>query len=227
MVGLLDEPIAAALAYGLERQPNEVIAIHDLGGRTFAISLLRIRYGVFELLATNGHAQLGGDDFDRALMDLMLEDIRQRHGTDLAGDRAAMQRLRLAAEAAKRELSSGPRATVRLSFEDLAYHREITRAEFEDLIGLFVDGTLIRCQMALLDAGLVPANVDEVVLVGGATRVPLVRRRVESLFERRARCGLDPDEVVAMGAAVQANILAAERATILVPGGRVRRMTCL
>jgi molecular chaperone DnaK (HSP70) len=129
-----------------------------------------------------------------------------------------MQRLRLAAEGAKRELSSRSRATVRVSLEDFAYHREITRAEFEDLIGPFVAGTLIRCRMALLDAGLVPADVDEVVLVGGSTRVPLVRRRVESLFGRPASCGLDPDEVVAMGAAVRANILEAERADMLVPG---------
>jgi len=217
IAGLLDEPTAAALAYGLERRPSGVIAVYDLGGGTFDISLLRVQDGVFEVLATNGHPRLGGDDFDRALVDVLLEDIRGRHGIDLAGDREAMQRLRRCAEAAKRELSSRPRASVKIAFEELTYHREITRAELEDLIAPFVDGTLIRCRMALLDAGLAPADVDEVVLVGGSTRVPLVRRRVEGLFGRPAHCGLDPDEVVAMGAAVQASILEAEREDVLVP----------
>jgi molecular chaperone DnaK len=206
VVRLLNEPTAAALAYGLRRQ-NGVIAIYDLGGGTFDISLLRVTDGVFEVLATNGHTRLGGDDFDRALVEFLLEDIRGRHGTDLAGDRVAMQRLRLAAEAAKVELSSQPRTAVRMSFENFAYNREITRVEFEDRIDPLVKGTLIRCQMALLDAGLTPADVDEIVLVGGSTRVPLVRRRVESLFDRPAHGRLDPDQVVAMGAAVQASIL--------------------
>jgi molecular chaperone DnaK (HSP70) len=215
VVRLLNEPTAAALAYGLQRLQNGVIAIYDLGGGTFDISLLRVTDGVFEVLATNGHTRLGGDDFDRALVELLLEDIRGRHGTDLAGDRVAMQQLRLAAEAAKVELSSQPRTTVRMSFDDLAYHREVTRVEFEDRIDPLVKGTLIRCQMALLDAGLAPADVDEVVLVGGSTRVPLVRRRVESLFGRPAHSRLDPDQVVAMGAAVQANILEGGRTDML------------
>jgi molecular chaperone DnaK (HSP70) len=215
MVRLLDEPIAAALAYGLQQRPKGIFAIYDLGGGTFDISLLRVKDGVFEVLATNGHTRLGGNDFDRALVDFLLEDIRARHGTELAGDRVAMQQLRLAAEAAKVELSGQPRTTVRMSFEGLAYHREITRVEFEDRIDPLVKGTLIRCQMALLDAGLAPADVDEVVLVGGSTRVPLVRRHVESLFDRPAQSRLDPDEVVAMGAAVQANILGGGRADML------------
>jgi molecular chaperone DnaK (HSP70) len=157
------------------------------------------------VLATNGHTRLGGDDFDRALVELLLEDIRRRHGTELAGDRGAMQQLRLAAEAAKVRLSRHPRTAVRIAFEDLAYHREITRVELEDRIDALVNGTMIRCQMALWDAGLAPADVDEVVLVGGSTRVPLVRRRVEGLFGRPAHRGLDADQVVAMGTAVQAN----------------------
>lgn len=226
VVGLLDEPIAAALAYGLEQAPDELIAIYDLAGRTFDITFLRARHGAFEVLSTNGHPELGGEAFDRALVDVLLEDIRRRQGTSLAGGRAAMERLRLAAEAAKCELSRRPRATVRVSFEELAYHREITRAEFDDLIDPIVDGTLIRCRMALLDAGLAPADVDELVLVGGSTRVPLVRRRVESLFGRPAKCGLDPDEVVVMGAAVQASLLEVGRSDVLVPGARVRRMAC-
>ena len=218
VVALLDEPIAAALAYELERRPSGVIAVYDLGGGTFDISLLRVHDGAFELLATNGHPRLGGDDFDRALVNVLIEDIRRRHGIDLTGDRVAMQRLRLAAEAAKRELSSRARATVKIAFEGLGYHREITRAEFEDLIAPFVEGTLMRCRIALLDAGLAPADVHEVVLVGGSTRVPLVRRRVEGLFGRPAQGGLDPAEVVAMGAAVQASILEAGRADLLVTG---------
>jgi molecular chaperone DnaK len=212
---LLNEPTAAALAYGLRRLQNGVIAIYDLGGGTFDISLLRVKDGVFEVLATNGHTRLGGDDFDRALVEFLLGDIRGRHGTDLAGDRGAMQQLRLAAEAAKVEFSSQPRTTVRMSFENLAYNREITRDEFEDRIDPLVKETLIRCQMALLDAGLTPADVDEIVLVGGSTRVPLVRRRVESLFDRPALSRLDPDQVVAMGAAVQASILEGGRGNML------------
>jgi molecular chaperone DnaK (HSP70) len=207
VVRLLDEPTAAALAYGLQRRPGGIIAVYDLGGGTFDISLLRVADGGFEVLATNGHTRLGGDDFDRALVDLLLEDIRRRHGTELAGDRVAMQQLRLAAEAAKVQLSSRSRTTVRMSFEDLAYHREITRVELEDRIDPLVNATLVRCQLALLDAGLTPADVDEVVLAGGSTRVPLVRRRVESLFGRPALSRLDPDQVVAMGAAVQASLL--------------------
>jgi molecular chaperone DnaK (HSP70) len=221
VVHLLNEPTAAALAYGLQRRPNAVIAIYDLGGATFDISLLRVEDGVFEMLATNGHTRLGGDDFDRALADLLLEDIRGCHGTELAGDRVAAQRIRLAAEAAKVQLSSQPRTTVRMSFEDLAYHREITRVELEDRIDPFVKATLIRCQIALLDAGLTPVDVDELVLVGGSTRVPLVRRRVESLFDRSTQSRLDPDQVVAMGAAIQASILEGGRADM--PRGRKRR----
>ena len=211
VVGLLNEPTAAALAYGLPRRPNGVLAIYDLGGGTFDISLLRVDGSAFEVLATNGHPRLGGDDFDRALVELLLEDIRRSHGTELASERGTMQQLRLAAEAAKVDLSSRPRTAVRISLEGLAYHREIARAEFEDRIDALVKGTLIRCRLALRDAGLVPGDVDEVVLVGGSTRVPLVRRRVEALFGRPAHTRLAADQVVALGAAVHANILEAGR----------------
>ena len=215
VVRLLNEPSAAALAYGLQRRRNGVVAVYDLGGGTFDISLLRVEDGIFEVLATNGLTRLGGDDFDRALVEFLLEDIRASHGAELAGDRAAMQRLRLAAEAAKVELSRQLRTIVRTSFDSFAYHREITRAELEDRIDPLVKGTLIRCEMALRDAGLAPADVDELVLVGGSTRVPLVRRRAENLFGRPAHHHLDPDQVVAMGAAVQANILEGGRADTL------------
>jgi molecular chaperone DnaK (HSP70) len=215
VVRLLNEPTAAALAYGLQQRRKGIVAVYDLGGGTFDISLLRVEEGVFEVLATNGHTRLGGDDFDRALAKFLLEDIRARHGVDLFGDRLAMQQLRLAAEAAKVQLSTQPRSTVRASFETLEYHREITRVEFEDLIDPLVKGALVRCRMALRDAGLSPGDVDEVVLVGGSTRVPLVRQSIESLFDRPSQRRLDPDQVVAMGAAVQANILEGGRTDML------------
>lgn len=214
VVRLVDEPTAAALAYGLHQLRNGIVAIYDLGGGTFDICLLQVRDGIFEVLATNGHTRLGGDDFDRALVAFLLEDIRRRHGADLSDDREAMPRVWLAAEAAKLQLSRLPRTTVKIVLEQLTHHREITRAEFERLIEPLVDGTLIRCRMALLDAGLAPSDVDEVVLVGGSTRAPLVRRCVEQLFGRPAHRRLHPEEVVAMGAAVDAHLLGGGRADI-------------
>ena len=216
---LLEEPTAAALAYGLQHRPDRIVAVYDLGGGTFDISLLRVEDGGFEVLATNRHARLGGDDFDRALVELLRQDIRARRGIEPAGDRVAMERLRRAAEAAKLELSCRPRTTVRLSLDDVAYDREITREELEDRIDPLVKGTLIRCRMALGDAGLTPGDVDQVVLVGGSTRVPLVRRRVEELFNRPPRGSLEPDQVVAMGAAVQASLLEARGSNSLLLEG--------
>jgi molecular chaperone DnaK (HSP70) len=218
IVGLLEQPIAAAFAHGLQHRHDEVIAVYRLGGRTFDISLIRIQGGVFEVLARDGHPRLGGDDFDRAIVDVLIEDIGRRGGIDAAADPAGLGRLRLAAEAAKCELSDRLYATVTATVGKRTYSREITRAELEHLIDPFVEGTLIRCRMATLDAGLTPADVDELVLVGGSTRVPWVRRRVESLFGRSARGGLDPGQVVAMGAAVRASLLETERAAVLVPG---------
>jgi molecular chaperone DnaK len=208
VVRIVNEPTAAALAYGLDRLREGLIAVYDLGGGTFDISILRVKEGVFEVLATNGDTHLGGDDFDRSIVIWLLEDIRARHGVDLAGEPEAMQELRLAAEAAKVRLSSDERTSLTIPFDDFTYHRDIGREEVERLIRLWVEKTLAPCRMALADAGLGAGQIDEVVLVGGSTRVPLVRHRVRELFGRRPHSQINPDEVVALGAAVQAHILA-------------------
>jgi molecular chaperone DnaK len=215
VVRIVNEPTAASLAYGLHRLGQGVIAVYDLGGGTFDISILRVKDGIFEVLATNGDTHLGGDDLDRALMLWLLQDVQTRHqaelardGVDLARDNEAMQELRLAAEAAKIRLSSEERTTLTLPFAGFTYHRVITRAEVEALIEPLVGRTLGPCRQALADAGLGPADIDQVVLVGGSTRVPLVKRRVQELFGQTPHSQLNPDEVVALGAAVQAQILA-------------------
>jgi molecular chaperone DnaK (HSP70) len=208
VVRIVNEPTAASLAYGLQRIREGLIAVYDLGGGTFDISILRVKDGIFEVLATNGNTHLGGDDFDRAIVLWLLEDIRARHQIDLAGDAEAMQELRLAAEAAKIRLSAEERTSLTIPFDRFTYRRDITRAELEQLIDKLVASTLTPCRMALADAGLAPSDVDEVVLVGGSTRVPLVRRRVQELFGKTPHSQLNPDEVVALGAAVQAHILA-------------------
>jgi molecular chaperone DnaK len=205
---IVNEPTAASLAYGLQRLARGVIAVYDLGGGTFDISILRVNDGVFEVLATNGNTHLGGDDFDRAVAQWLLEDIKAVHGADLSADLEAMQELRLGAEAAKCRLSSEERTVLVIPFERFTYRREITRAELEGLIAPLVDSTLGPCRMALKDAGLEPGQIAEIVLVGGSTRVPLVRQRVQDLFGKAPHSQLNPDEVVALGAAVQAQILA-------------------
>jgi len=207
---IVNEPTAACLAYGLQRKKEGIIAVYDLGGGTFDVSILKVKDGIFEVLSTNGDTHLGGDDFDRALVDLILADARARHGVDLASDLEAMQEIRLGAEAARVLLSSTERTTLTLPMPQhgFEYRRELTRAEVERLIDPIVERTLGPCRMALADAGVAPAQIDEVVLVGGATRTPLVRRRVEEVFARRPHIELNPDEVVALGAAVQADILA-------------------
>ncbi|HWM80095.1 MAG TPA: Hsp70 family protein, partial [Methylomirabilota bacterium] len=179
---IVNEPTAASLAYGLQRLAQGVIAVYDLGGGTFDISILRVKDGVFEVLATNGNTHLGGDDFDRAVVQWLLEDIRTVHGADLSTDLEAMQELRLGAEAAKCRLSSEERTVLTIPFERFTYRREITRAELEALVAPLVDSTLGPCRMALKDAGLEAGQIDEIVLVGGSTRVPLVRQQVQALF---------------------------------------------
>ncbi|HTY79887.1 MAG TPA: molecular chaperone DnaK [Candidatus Bathyarchaeia archaeon] len=205
---IVNEPTAASLAYGLQKLAQGVIAVYDLGGGTFDISILRVKDGVFEVLATNGNTHLGGDDFDRAMVDWLLADIRAAHAADLSEDPEALQELRLGAEAAKCRLSSDERTTLTIPFDAFTYRRDLTRAELEGLVGSLVDATLGPCRMALADAGLAAGQIDEVVLVGGSTRVPLVRRRVQELFGKTPHSQLNPDEVVALGAAVQAQILA-------------------
>jgi molecular chaperone DnaK len=208
VVRIVNEPTAAALAYGLDRLTKGVVAVYDLGGGTFDISILRVEDGVFEVLATNGDTHLGGDDIDRAIVIWLLEDIRARHGVDLSSDSEAMQELRLAAEAAKIRLSADRRTSLTIPFDTFTYRREITREDIERLVAPLVARTLGPCRLALSDARLEPGAIDEVVLVGGSTRVPLVRRRVEEIFGKTPHSQIDPDEVVALGAAVQAQILA-------------------
>ncbi len=215
VVRIVNEPTAASLAYGLQRLQEGVIAVYDLGGGTFDVSILKVKDGVFEVLATNGDTHLGGDDFDRVLLLWLLEDIQSRHHAelardcvDLARDPELMQELRLAAEAAKIRLSADERTTLTLPLPGFTYRRDITRTEVERLIEPLVAKTLGPCRRALADAGLSAAAIEQVVLVGGSTRVPLVRRRVQELFGRSPHSQLNPDEVVALGAAVQARILA-------------------
>jgi Fe-S protein assembly chaperone HscA len=205
---IVNEPTAAALAYGLQKLSQGIIAVYDLGGGTFDISILRVKDGVFEVLATNGDTHLGGDDFDRAMVDWLLADVKSRHHVDLSGDAEALQEIRLGAEAAKCRLSFDERTVLTIPFEGFTYHRDISRAEVEALVESLVAATLGPCRQALADASLRADQVDEVVLVGGSTRMPLVQRRVEELFGRTPHSRMNPDEVVALGAAVQAQILA-------------------
>ena len=222
VVRIVNEPTAASLAYGLQRLSEGVIAVYDLGGGTFDVSILKTKDGVFEVLATNGDTHLGGDDLDRVLALWLLEDIAVRHHAeldrdcvDLARDPEAMQELRLAAEAAKIRLSTEERTTLTIPFAGFTYRRDITRAELERLVEPLVTRTLGPARRALADAGLEPRDIDQVVLVGGSTRVPLVRRRVQELFGKTPHSQLNPDEVVALGAAVQAHILAGGITTML------------
>src|SRR5262249_30477147 len=215
VVRIVNEPTAASLAYGLHRLSEGIIAVYDLGGGTFDVSIQRVKEGVFEVLATNGDTHLGGDDLDRVLALWLLEDIAVRHHVeldrdcvDLARDPEAMQELRLAAEAAKIRLSSEERTTLTIPFAGFTYRRDITRAELERLVEPLVARTLAPARRALADAGMTAADIDQVVLVGGSTRVPLVRRRVQDLFGKTPHSQLNADEVVALGAAVQAHILA-------------------
>jgi molecular chaperone DnaK (HSP70) len=206
---IVNEPTAAALAYGLDRRGSGTVAVYDLGGGTFDCSVLALSDGVFKVLSTNGDTYLGGDDFDRLLMHLAAKEM----GVDLsAKDPELLQHLRDAAERTKIALSASERATFEVSLPGgLRYSREVTRAEFEELIRPLVDRSLERCKAALRDAGLKPAQVDEVVLVGGSTRIPFVRERVGEFFGKTPHTDLNPDEVVALGAAVQADILTSGR----------------
>ena len=211
---LVNEPTAAALAYGLDREKVGTIAVYDLGGGTFDISILKLRDGIFEVQSTNGDTHLGGDDIDNLLLAIALDEIHAEHGVDLRGHPGAVQALRKAAIDAKIGLSTEPAAhfDIELPNGD-RYQREIPRAVFELLIEPVLERTAGPCKQALTDAGITPEQIDEVVLVGGSTRIPAVRQLVDDLFHLAARgkkphIELNPDEVVALGAAVQADILA-------------------
>ena len=217
---LVNEPTAAALAYGLDRAKEGTIAVYDLGGGTFDISILKLRDGIFEVQSTNGDTHLGGDDIDNLLVAIALDEIHAEHGIDLRASPGAVQALRKAAIDAKVRLSTetSARFDIELPNGD-RYQREIPRAVFELLIEPVLERTAGPCRQALADAGITPEQIDEVVLVGGSTRIPAVRQLVDDLFHLRARgkrphVELNPDEVVALGAAVQADILAgASKAT--------------
>jgi Fe-S protein assembly chaperone HscA len=214
---IINEPTAASLAYGLDQKNRGTIAVYDLGGGTFDISILKVEDGVFQVLATNGDTHLGGDDIDRLLTELVLGELGNRP-SHLAYSSEAIQAIRKAVIRAKLDLSDAESADIRVEPAPGIEHgfmRHITRAEFEALIRPLVDRTLVPARQALADAGLEPGEVDEVVLVGGSTRVPLVRRLVEELFGRGPHTGVNPDEVVAVGAAVQADILISGRREML------------
>ena len=206
---LVNEPTAASLAYGLDKKQNGVVAVYDLGGGTFDISILKLHDGIFEVIATNGDTHLGGDDIDNLLITIALDDIQGDLGLDLRRNAEAVQTIRKAVIDAKISLSSQP--SVKLDIElpqGKRYQREITREQFEHLIQPIIDRTVGPCKQALKDAKLTPEQIEEVVLVGGSTRIPKVRALVKEMFRREPHIDLNPDEVVALGAAVQANILA-------------------
>src|SRR5687768_4065615 len=204
---LVNEPTAAALAYGLDKRKEGTIAVYDLGGGTFDISILKLHDGIFEVLATGGDTHLGGDDIDNFLIRIALEDIATEWGEDVSGNQEAVQLLRRAVIAAKHELSFQPAATIDLTYRGRTYQRELTLSLFDQLITPIVDRTLGPCRQCLADAKVTPEQIDEVVLVGGSTRIPLVRSAVERLFRAKPHTELNPDQVVALGAAVQAGIL--------------------
>ncbi|MDQ6663684.1 MAG: Fe-S protein assembly chaperone HscA [Acidobacteriota bacterium] len=204
---LVNEPTAAALAYGLGKRRDGIVAVYDLGGGTFDISILKLHEGIFEVLATNGDTHLGGDDIDNLLMQIALEDIHSEWGEDLSRDGQAVQTLRQAVIEAKEQLSFLPFVDLHFDFRGKRYKRQITRELFEKLITGIVDRTLGPCRDCIRDAGVTVKQIDEVVLVGGSTRIPLVRSAVEVLFRAKPHTDLNPDEVVALGAAVQAGIL--------------------
>ena len=205
---LVNEPTAASLAYGLDKRKNGTIAVYDLGGGTFDISILKLNDGIFEVIATNGDTHLGGDDIDNLLIAIALDDIQGDMGLDLRRNGEAVQRIRKAVIDAKIALSSSEKTVIAVELPGgKLYQREITREAFEEIVRPVVDRTVEPCRQAMKDAGLTPDQIDEAVLVGGSTRIPLVRQLVRDLFQREPHCELNPDEVVALGAAVQANIL--------------------
>ncbi len=221
VVRLVNEPTAAALAYGLDKKKDETIAVYDFGGGTFDISILEVGEGVVEVKSTNGDTHLGGDDIDQVIIDWLVDEFRKDQGVDLSKDRMALQRLKEAAEKAKIELSSAMETEINLPFitadasgpKHLAIR--LTRAKFEQMIEPLVKRTIEPCRQALKDAGLEAKDVDEVVLVGGSTRIPLVQKIVTDLFGKEPCKGVNPDEVVAIGAAVQAGVLSGEVKDVL------------
>ena len=211
---IINEPTAAALAYGLDKgKTNEKIAVYDLGGGTFDISILELGDGVFEVKSTNGNTHLGGDDFDQRIMEWLMQEFRKQTGIDVSGDKMALQRLKEAAEKAKIELSSKSQTEINIPFltadQSGAKHlvMTLTRAKLEQLIEDLINSTRTPCMNALEDAGMTAGDIDEVILVGGSTRMPAVQELVKRIFAKEPHKGVNPDEVVAVGAAIQGGVL--------------------
>ncbi len=219
---IINEPTASALAYGLDKQGrDQTIAVYDLGGGTFDISILELGDGVFEVKATNGDTHLGGDDFDQHIIDWLITEFRKENSIDLGKDRTALQRLKEAAEKAKMELSTVMQTEINLPFitADASGPKHmtitLTRAKLEQLVGNLVDRTITPVKQALSDAGMRPNDIDEVILVGGQTRMPAVQEAVRKFFNKEPHKGVNPDEVVAIGAAIQAGVLAGDVKDVL------------
>jgi molecular chaperone DnaK len=218
---IINEPTAASLAYGLDKKKDETIAVYDLGGGTFDISILELGEGTFQVKSTNGDTHLGGDDFDQRVMDWLSDEFKKDQGIDLRQDKMALQRLKEAAEKAKTELSTVQQTEVNLPFvtADASGPKHLnitlTRAKLEQLVGDLVEKTMGPCKQALADAEKTAAQIDEVVLVGGQTRMPLVQEKVKQFFGREPHKGVNPDEVVAVGAAIQAGVLKGEVKDVL------------
>ncbi len=218
---IINEPTAASLAYGLDKKKDETIAVYDLGGGTFDISILEIGEGVFEVKSTNGDTHLGGDDFDQRVIDWIADEFKKEQGIDLRQDRMALQRLKEAAEKAKSELSTAQQTEINLPFitADQSGPKHLTmtltRSKLEQLVSDLIDRTVEPCKKALADAGIEARDVDEVVLVGGQTRMPAIQDLVKKLFGKEPHKGVNPDEVVAVGAAIQGGVLVGEVEDIL------------
>ena len=218
---IINEPTAASLAYGLDKKKDETIAVFDLGGGTFDISILELGDGVFEVKSTNGDTHLGGDDFDQKIMNWIADEFKKSDGIDLKKDAMALQRLREASEAAKKELSTSKQTEINLPFitADSSGPKHLnltlTRAKFEKLVADLVERTIDPCVKAIKDAGLSPSEINEVVLVGGSTRIPKIQEKVKEIFEKEPNHSVNPDEVVALGAAIQGGVLAGDVDDIL------------
>jgi molecular chaperone DnaK len=213
---IINEPTAASLAYGLDKKGDHKIAVYDFGGGTFDITLMEVGEGVFEVLSTNGDTKLGGSDMDQALVDFIAEDFNKKNGIDLRKDPKTLQRILEASEKAKMELSSTLQTEINLPYvtvvdnEPKHLEMKLTRAKFDEIISSIVDKTEGPCKQALKDAKLKPADIDHIVLVGGTTRIPLVMKKVESVFGKKPKRDVDPMECVAMGAAIQAGVLSGD-----------------